>query len=55
MKILCMKMKTMTKLLSLSLIAMVLAVAVWTTSAGTVYFGYAARQVPIYSYDTAEK
>ena len=55
MKILCMKMKTMTKMLSLSLIAMVLAVAVWTTSAGTVYFGYAARQVPIYSVDTAEK
>ena len=50
-----MKMKTMTKMLSLSLIAMVLAVAVWTTSAGTVYFGYAARQVPIYSVDTAEK
>ena len=55
MKILCMKMKTMTKMLSLSLIAIVLAVAVWTTSAGTVYFGYAARQVPIYSVDTAEK
>ena len=55
MKILCMKIKTMARMLSLSLIALVLAVTVLMTGTGSVYLGYAARQVPIYSVDTAEK
>ena len=55
MKILCMKITTMARMLSLSLIALVLAVTVLMTGTGSVYLGYAARQVPIYSVDTAEK
>lgn len=55
MKILCTKFKTITQMLSLSLIAIILATLVAITNTGTVYFGYAARQVPIYSVDTAEK
>lgn len=55
MKILCAKMKTITVMLSLSLIAIVLAVLVAITNVGTIYFGYAYRKVPIYSVDTTEK
>ena len=55
MKILCSKMKSITQMLSLSLIAIALAVVVAFTHAGTVYFGYAYRLVPIYSVDTNEK
>ena len=55
MKILCTKFKTTAQMLSLSLIAIILATLVAITNTGTVYFGYAARQVPIYSVDTAEK
>ena len=55
MKILCMKFKPIIQMLSLSLIAIVLAVVVVFTNTGTVYFGYALRQVPIYSVETSEK
>lgn len=55
MKILCSKIKTTTKILSLSLIAMILASIIFVTSSGGVYFGYAYRLVPIYSVETSEK
>ncbi|MBE5755840.1 MAG: polysaccharide deacetylase family protein [Clostridiales bacterium] len=55
MKILCVKMKTFFKMLSLSLIAIVMATVVFITNSGTIYFGYASRLVPIYSVDTREK
>lgn len=55
MKILCSKIKTTTKILSLSLIAIVLAVIVFVTGSGSVYFGYCYRLVPIYSVETREK
>lgn len=55
MKILCSKLKTTTKMLSLSLIAIVLAVIVFVTGSGSVYFGYCYRLVPIYSVETSEK
>lgn len=55
MKILCSKIKTTTKLLSLSLIAIVLAAVVFVTSSGSLYFGYSYRLVPIYSVETSEK
>ena len=55
MKILCLKIKTTTKILSLSLIAIVLATVIVVTSSGSVYFGYCYRLVPIYSVETREK
>ena len=55
MKIFCSKMKSITQILSLSIIAIALALVVAFTNAGTVYFGYAYRLVPIYSVDTNEK
>lgn len=55
MKILCAKLKPIMGMLSLSLIAIVLATLVVITNTGTVYFGYAARKVPIYSVETSEK
>ena len=55
MKILCTKMKTISKMLSLSLIAIILATVVFFTNSGTIYFGYASRLVPIYSVETSEK
>ena len=55
MKILCSKIKSATKILSLSLIAIVLAVIVFVTSSGPLYFGYCYRIVPIYSVETKEK
>lgn len=55
MKILCSKIKSTTKILSLSIIAIVLAVIVFVTSSGTIYFGYCYRLVPIYSVETREK
>lgn len=42
-------------IISLSIVAVVLAFVVTITSSGTIYFGYASRQVPIYSVDTSEK
>ena len=55
MKILCVKMTTFFKMLSLSLIAIVMAAVVLVTNSGTIYFGYASRLVPIYSVETREK
>lgn len=55
MKTLCFKITTTVKILSLSLLAIILATVVFVTSSGTLYFGYAYRLVPIYSVDTAEK
>ena len=55
MKIFCTKLKSWTDMISLSLIAILLAVLVTVTSAGTIYFGYAYRLVPIYSVKTSEK
>ncbi len=55
MKILCSKIKLSSKMLSLSLIAIVLAVIVFLSGSGTIYFGYCYRLVPIYSVDTTEK
>lgn len=55
MKILCSKIKTTIKFLSLSLIAMILAGIIFVTSSGSLYFGYCYRLVPIYSVETEEK
>lgn len=55
MKILCSKIGTMTKILSLSLIAIILATIIFVTSTGSLYFGYSYRLVPIYSVETSEK
>lgn len=55
MKILCSKIKTTTKILSLTLIAIILATVIFVTSSGSLYFGYAYRIVPIYSVETDEK
>ena len=55
MKILCVKLKTISKMLSLSLIAVILATVISFTNSGTIYFGYASRLVPIYSVETSEK
>lgn len=55
MKILCSKIKTTTKILSLSMIAIVLAGVIFITGSGSVYFGYCYRLVPIYSVETKEK
>lgn len=55
MKILCSKITTTAKILSLSLIAFALATVIFVTSSGTLYFGYSYRLIPIYSVETAEK
>ncbi len=55
MKILCVKLRTISKMLSLSLIAVILATVIFFTNSGTIYFGYASRLVPIYSVETSEK
>lgn len=55
MKILCSKINTTTKILSLTLIAIILAAVIFVTSSGSLYFGYAYRLVPIYSVETGEK
>ncbi len=55
MKILCSKIKTTTKILSLSLIAIVLATVIFATSSGSLFLGYSYRLVPIYSVETSEK
>ena len=55
MKILCSKIKTTTKIISLSLIAIVLATVIFATSSSSLFFGYSYRLVPIYSVETSEK
>ena len=55
MKIVCTKIKPIMQVMSLSLIAIVMALIISITSTGSVYFGYAYRLVPIYSVETTEK
>lgn len=55
MKIVCTKIRPVMQVLSLSLIAIVMALLVSVTSSGTIYFGYAYRLIPIYSVETSEK
>jgi len=55
MKIVCTKVRPVLQVLSLSLIAIVMAMLVSITSTGSIYFGYAYRLVPIYSVETSEK
>ena len=55
MKILCTKIKSIISFSLLSIFATLLAVVVSFTNSGTIYFGYAAKLVPIYSVETNEK
>lgn len=55
MKILCTKFKSMFSFSMLSVFACMLALVVFLTNSGTIYFGYAKRLVPIYSVETKEK
>ncbi len=55
MKIICLKGKPVLKMVSLAFLTVLLALTVFFTNAGTVYFGYAYRLVPIYSVQTTEK
>ena len=55
MKIVCIKAKQITSIISLSLVVLLLALTTSVTNISGVYLGYAARLVPIYSVQTAEK
>ena len=55
MKILCTKIKSIIGVVSLSIVAIFLAIVVMVTNTGGIYFGYALRLVPIYSVETTEK
>ena len=55
MKILCTKIKPTLSFVLLFLVALTLATVVSFTNAGTLYFGYSYRLVPIYSVKTDEK
>jgi len=55
MNIICTKLKTIFTFSFLAVSAILMAVVVSITNAGSVYFGYASRLVPIYSVDTKEK
>lgn len=55
MKIICYKLKPIMQVVSLSLIALVMAAIVSITSTEGLYFGYASRLIPIYSVETTEK
>ena len=55
MKISCFSIKPVQVFVSLFLVCVCLALMISTTSAQSVYFGYAARKVPIYSVETDEK
>ena len=55
MKISCFSIKPVKVFVSLFLVCVCLALMISTTSAQSVYFGYAARKVPIYSVETDEK
>lgn len=55
MKIICTKMKSIFGIVFFSMVAAMLAFAVTFINAGTVFFGYASRLVPIYSVETNEK
>ena len=55
MKIFCAKMKSISKMCFLGLVAILLASLVMFTNTSSIYFGYAKRLVPIYSVQTDEK
>ncbi len=55
MKIVCIKAKQITSIISLTLVLVLLALTAGVTQVSGVYFGYATRQVPIYSVQTTEK
>ncbi|MBQ8425229.1 MAG: polysaccharide deacetylase family protein, partial [Clostridia bacterium] len=55
MNIICTKFKTFFTFSMLSITAVLIAVIVSITNAGSIYFGYASRLVPIYSVETNEK
>lgn len=55
MKIVCLNAKKIFSLVSLGIIAVLLAIMSSVTATSTVYLGYAARLVPIYSVKTQEK
>ncbi len=55
MKIVCVKAKQITAIISLVLVFVMLAVVTSATTSYRVYFGHASRLVPIYSVKTDEK
>lgn len=55
MKIFCFKLKPVARLITMSLFAIFLASLIAVTNTGVMFFGYAKRQVPIYSVETSEK
>lgn len=55
MKILCTKIKSIFGMAFFSIIAITLAFTVSFLNAGSLFFGYASRLVPIYSVETNEK
>ena len=55
MKIICTKIKPIFGIVFFSIIAVTLAFTVTFMNAGTLFFGYASRLVPIYSVETNEK
>lgn len=55
MKIVCIKAKQITTILTLTLVLTLLALTTHVTNISGVYLGYALRQVPIYSVQTNEK
>lgn len=55
MKIICTKIKPIYSIVALTFLSIALAIIVSFTNAGTLYFGYSYRLVPIYSVETSEK
>lgn len=55
MKIVCIKAKQITSIISLLLVVCVLALTAGVTQISGVYLGYAARKVPIYNVQTEQK
>ena len=55
MNIVCVKAKQIASIISLTLVVSLLALTAGVSQVSGVYFGYAARLVPIYSVQTTEK
>ena len=55
MKIVCIKAKHITTIISLALVIVLLMIATTASKSTSVYFGYAERKVPIYSVQTEQK
>ena len=55
MKIVCIKAKHITTIISLSLVLILLMIATTASNSTGVYFGYAERKVPIYNVQTDKK